>query len=146
MENSNLDKVPSKFEEKFKKTFLENQTGSHQPPQQEVIAHQHSQYRDQRCPHQNCFEKIFGKTCHELLQQADLSSLLQVKQVAIMVPSLSTTSSLSSLSTPTPPTSDPASIECESEERQVRGDPYRNPTNQAMSRYGKHNGWNSCDH
>ena len=67
--------------------------------------------------------KIFGKTCHEFLQQADLRRLLQVKQVATMVPGLSTTSSLSSLSAPTPPTSstqdvegsisDPASIECE---------------------------------
>ena len=34
-------------EEKFKKTFLENQTGFHQPTKQEVIAHQHSLYRDQ---------------------------------------------------------------------------------------------------
>ena len=58
--------------------------------------------------------------------------LLQVKQVAIMVPGLSTTSSLSNLSTPTPPTSstqdvegsipDPASIECESEDKQERRD------------------------
>ena len=60
-ENSNLDKVSSKFEEKFKKTFLENQTGFHQPPKQEVIAHQHSLYREQRYPHQNCFEKYLGK-------------------------------------------------------------------------------------
>ena len=59
-ENSNLDKVPSKFEEKFKKTFLENQTGFHQPTKQEVIAHQHSLHRDQRYPHQNCFEKYLG--------------------------------------------------------------------------------------
>ena len=55
--------------------------------------------------------KIFGKTCHELLQQADLRRLLQVKQVAIMVPGLSTTSSLSSLSTPTPPTSSTQDVE-----------------------------------
>ena len=64
------------------------------------------------------------------------------RQVTNMVPGLSTTSSFSSLSTPTSPTStqdiegsrqDPASIECDSEERQVRGDPCRNPTNQAMS-------------
>ena len=41
-ENSNLHKVPSKFEVKFKKSFLENQTGFHQPTKQEVIAHQHS--------------------------------------------------------------------------------------------------------
>ena len=40
-ENSNLDKVPSKFQEKFKKTFLENQTGFHHPTKQEVVAHQH---------------------------------------------------------------------------------------------------------
>ena len=76
--------------------------------------------------------KIFGKTCHELLQHADIRRPSQVKQVAIMVPGLSTTSSLSSLSTPTPPKSstqeikgsipDPASIECESEDSQV--DPY----------------------
>ena len=32
----------SKFEEKFKKTFLENQTGFHHRPKQEVIAHQQS--------------------------------------------------------------------------------------------------------
>ena len=64
------------------------------------------------------------------------------RQVANMLPGLSTTSSLSSLSTPTSPTStqdiegsipDPASIESDSEDRQVRGDPCRNPTNQAMS-------------
>ena len=59
-ENSNFEKVSSKFEEKFKKTFLENQTGFHQP-KQEVIAHQHGVYRDQRYPHQNCFEKYLGK-------------------------------------------------------------------------------------
>ena len=40
-ENIHLDTVSSKFEEKFKKTFLENQTGFHQPTKQEVIAHQH---------------------------------------------------------------------------------------------------------
>ena len=34
-------------EEKFKKTFLENQTGLHQPPKQEVFTHQHSLHRDQ---------------------------------------------------------------------------------------------------
>ena len=77
----------------------------------------------------------FGNTCHELLQQSDSRRLLQVKQVAMMVPGLSTMSSLSSLSTRTPPTSsstqdvegsipDPASIECESEDRQVRRDPH----------------------
>ena len=38
-ENSNLDKVPSKIEEKLKKTFMENQTGFHHRPKQEVIAH-----------------------------------------------------------------------------------------------------------
>ena len=142
-QNSNFDKVPSKFEEKFKKTFLENQKGFHHRPKQEVIAHQHSLYRDQRYPHQNCFEKICGKTCHELLQQADLRRLSQVKQVAIMVLGLSTMSSLSSLSTPTFPTSstldvkgsipDPASIECESEDREVWRDPYCTPTIQEMS-------------
>ena len=41
-ENFNLDKVPSKFEGKFRKTFLENQTGFHHRPKQEFIAHQHS--------------------------------------------------------------------------------------------------------
>ena len=79
-------------EEKFKKTFLEK---FHQPPKQEVIAHQHSLYRDQSYPHQNCFEKYFWETCHELLQQADLRRLLQVKQVAFMVLGLSTSSSSS---------------------------------------------------
>ena len=59
----------------------------HQPLKQEVIAHQHSLDRDQSYPHQ--------KTCHELLQLADLSHLLQVKQMAIMTLDLSTSSSLS---------------------------------------------------
>ena len=36
---------PPKFEEKFKKTFLENQTGFHQPPKQEVIASTQSTQR-----------------------------------------------------------------------------------------------------
>ena len=57
-ENSNLDKVPSKFEEKFKKTFLENQTGFHQPTKQEIIAHEHSH---QQYLLKNCFEKYLGK-------------------------------------------------------------------------------------
>ena len=39
--------------------------------------------------------KNIWETCHELLQQADLRRLLQVKQVAIMVPGLSTSSSSS---------------------------------------------------
>ena len=88
-------------------------------------------------------KKYVGKPCHELLQQADLRRLSQVKQVALMVLGLSTMSSLSSLSTPTFPTSstldvkgpipDPASIECESDDREVRRDPYCNPTNQEMS-------------
>ena len=60
-ENSNLDKVPSKIEEKLKKTFMENQTGSHHRPKQEVIAHQHGLYRAQRYPDQNRFEKYLGK-------------------------------------------------------------------------------------
>ena len=59
-ENSNLDKVPSKIEEKLKKIFLENQTGFHHRPKQEVIAHQHGLYRDQRYPDQNRFEKYLG--------------------------------------------------------------------------------------
>ena len=59
-ENSNLDKVPSKIEEKLKKTFLENQTGFHHRPKQEVIAHQHGLYRAQRYPDQNRFEKYLG--------------------------------------------------------------------------------------
>ena len=57
-ENSNLDKVTSKFEEKFKKTFLENQTGFDQPTKQEVLPHRHGPYREQRYPHQNYFEKL----------------------------------------------------------------------------------------
>ena len=73
-------------EEKFKKTFLENQTDFHQPPKQEVVAHQHSLFREQCYPHQKLLQKTCGKTCHELLQQADLRRLLQVKQVAFMVP------------------------------------------------------------
>ena len=61
-ENSNLDKVPSKIEEKLKKTFMENQTGFHHRPKQEVIAHQHGLYRAQRYPDQNRFEKYLGKS------------------------------------------------------------------------------------
>ena len=102
-ENSNLDKVPSKFEEKFKMTFLENQTGFHQPPKQEVIAHQHSLYRDQRYPHQNWFEKYLGKLVMNFFNKQTYA--VYYRKVAIMVPFLSTMSSLSSLSTPTPPTS-----------------------------------------
>ena len=60
-ENSNIAKVPSKFEEKFKKTFLENQTDFHHQPKREVIAHQHNLYRNQRYPHQNCIDTYFGK-------------------------------------------------------------------------------------
>ena len=85
-ENSNLDKVPSKFEEKFKKTFLENQTGFHHRPKQEVIAHQHSLYRDQRYPHQNCFEKYLGKLVMNFFNKQTYAVLLPVKQVAFMVP------------------------------------------------------------
>ena len=83
-ENSNFDKVPSKFEEKFKKTFLENQTGFHQPPKQEVIAHQHSLYRDQRYPHQNCFEKYVGKLVMNFFNKQ--TNAVYLRQVAIMVP------------------------------------------------------------
>ena len=129
-ENANLDKVPSKFEEKFKKTFLENQTGF--LPTNKARSHCTSTQSIQRSS-PKLLRNIFGKFCHELLQQADLRRLLHVKQVAFMISGLSTTSSLSSLCTPTPPTSstqdvkgsipDPASIECESEDRQVRGDP-----------------------
>ena len=68
-ENSNLDKVPSKFEEKIKKAVLENQTGFHHRPKQEVIAHQHSLYREQRYPHQNCFEKYLGKLVMSLFNK-----------------------------------------------------------------------------
>ena len=85
-QNSNLDKVSSKFEEKFKKT-LENWTGF-LPPTNKARSHctsTQAQYRDQWYPHQNCFEKYLGKTCHEFLQQADLRRLTQVKQVALMV-------------------------------------------------------------
>ena len=87
--------------------------------------------------------KIFGKTCHEFVQQADLRRLLQVKPVAVVVPGLSTTSCSSSSSGTSPPTSSsqestgwtpiPASIECESADEQARRDPSCNPTNQAMS-------------
>ena len=83
-ENSNLDKVPSKFEEKFKMTFLENQTGFHQPPKQEVIAHQHSLYRGQRYPHQNCFEKYLGKLVMNFFNKQ--TNAVYSRQVAIMVP------------------------------------------------------------
>ena len=61
-ENIHLDRGQrTQNEEKFKKTFLESQTGFHQPPKQEVIAHQHSLKRKQWYPHQNCFEKDLGK-------------------------------------------------------------------------------------
>ena len=68
-----------------------------------------------------------------------------------MVPGLSTVSSLSSLFTPAPPTSskqdakgsipNPALIECESEDRQVRGDPFwalahQTPQNGTMTTSG----------
>ena len=68
-ENSNPDKVPSKFEEKFKNTFLENQTGFHHRPKKEVIAHQHSLFRDQRYPDHNCFEKYVGKLVMNLFNK-----------------------------------------------------------------------------
>ena len=59
-ENIHLDRGQrTQNEEKFKKTFLENQKGFHQPPKQEVIAHQHSLHRDQRDPHKNCFQNIW---------------------------------------------------------------------------------------
>ena len=51
------------------KTFLENQTGFHHRPKQEVIGHQHSPYRDQRYPHQNCFEKYLGKVVMNLFNK-----------------------------------------------------------------------------
>ena len=99
----------------------------------------HGLYRDQRYRHQNCFEKYLGQFVMNFFHKQTYA--VHHKQVANMVPGLSTTYSLSSLSTLTPPTStqdiegsisDPASIECDSEDRQVRGDPCRNPTNQAM--------------
>ena len=96
-ENSNLDKVLSKFEEKFKKIFLENQTGFHHRPKQEIVAHQQSKQRS-AISSPKLLRKIFGKTCHEFVQQADLRRLLQVKLVAIVVPGLSTTSCSSSSS------------------------------------------------
>ena len=88
--------------------------------------------------------KIFGKTCHEFVQQADVRRLLQVKQVAVMVLGLSTTSSLSSLSTPTPSTSSTQDVEGSIPDLQhqpnvrvridkSRGDPLRDPTDQATS-------------
>ena len=80
-----FDKVPSKFEEKFKKTFLENQTGFHHRPKQEVIAHQQSLQRS-TISSPKLLRKIFGTTCHEFVQQADLRRLFQVKPVAIVVP------------------------------------------------------------
>ena len=58
-ENIHLDRGQrTQNEEKFQKTFLEK---FHQPPKQEVIAHQHIPFRDQSYPHQNCFEKYLGK-------------------------------------------------------------------------------------
>ena len=62
--------------------------GFYQPPKQEVIA-------------PKLLRKIFGKTCHELLQQADLRRLLQVKHIALVVLGLSTSSSSSSSTSPT---------------------------------------------
>ena len=57
-ENIHLDRGQrTQDEEKFKKTFLENQTGFHQPPKQEVVAHQHSLYREQCYPHQKIAPK-----------------------------------------------------------------------------------------
>ena len=71
--------------------------------------------------------KIFGKTCHEFVQQADLRRLLQVKPVAIVVQGLSTTSSSSSSSgtsslmqESTGSTPIPALIECESADEPAR--------------------------
>ena len=57
-ENIHLDRGQrTQDEEKFKKTFLENQTGFHQPSKQEVVAHQHSLYREQCYPHQKIAPK-----------------------------------------------------------------------------------------
>ena len=57
-ENIHLDRGQrTQDEEKFKKTFLENQTGFHQPPKQEVVAHQHSLHREQCYPHQKIAPK-----------------------------------------------------------------------------------------
>ena len=61
-ENIHLDRGQrTQDEEKFKKTFLENQTGFHQPPKQEVVAHQHSLHREQCYPPKTCSEKHVGK-------------------------------------------------------------------------------------
>ena len=69
-ENIHLDRGQrTQNEEKFKKTFLENQTGFRQPPKQEVIAHQHSLNRDQSYPLQNCFEKYLGKLVMNLFNK-----------------------------------------------------------------------------
>ena len=47
--------------EKFKKTFLEKQTGFHHRPKHDITEHQHGLNRDQRYPHRNCFEKYMRK-------------------------------------------------------------------------------------
>ena len=141
-EKTNFDRVLSKFEEKFKKTFLDNQTGFHQPPKQEVITHQHKRYTEISDILTKNASNFFGKACHDFLQKIRLTPSITGKPVANVVPGLSTTSSLSSSSGTSPPTSlpqestfstsDSSLIECESVDEQARGDPSRNPTNLAM--------------
>ena len=52
-ENSNFDKVPSKFEEKFKKTFLENQPNNHTTtqPHNHTTKTQHTRHKTQNTTH-----------------------------------------------------------------------------------------------
>ena len=58
-ENSNLDQVPSKFEEKFKKTFLENQTGFHHSKKSLHINTVETEIS--AILTKNCFERYLGK-------------------------------------------------------------------------------------
>ena len=132
-ENSNFDKESSKFEEKFKKTFLENQTGF-QPPEQEVIAHQHKCYTEIS----DILTKIASKNIWESLSWTSSTSRLTpsitgktscyrstgfVDDVFLVKLSSGTSPPTllpheSSGSTPIP-----ALIECESADEQARGDP-----------------------
>ena len=140
-ENSTLDKVSSKFEEKFKKTLLENQTGFHQPPKQEVIAHQHKRHTEIS----DILTKIASKNIWENLSWTSSTSRLTPSitgktscyngtgfiDVFLVKLVYSNTSDIINAGCWRFDT--PASIECESEDRQARGDLLRNPTNQAMS-------------
>ena len=116
------------------------------PTKQEVhCTSTQAQYRWSVISSPKLIRKIFGKTCHELLQQADLRRLLQVKKVALMVQvcrrfllfqaclllhlrhhqrrMLNVRYQIQHQSNV-------------SEDRQARRDPLRNPTNHAMSMQG----------